>query len=106
MAGRADAFNPAELLLASLAACILKGTERVRILPVTPEGATCVYSAAHATVGQSSLDPLRRSAERKTNSPATAPRANHRQDPSSGTRKSSFVFCSITDCPRTKVSFQ
>jgi uncharacterized OsmC-like protein len=29
MAGRADAFNPAELLLASLAACILKGTDRV-----------------------------------------------------------------------------
>ncbi len=29
MAGRVDAFNPAELLLASLAACILKGTERV-----------------------------------------------------------------------------
>jgi uncharacterized OsmC-like protein len=29
MTGRADAFNPAELLLASLAACILKGTERV-----------------------------------------------------------------------------
>lgn len=29
MQGRADAFNPAELLLASLAACMLKGTERV-----------------------------------------------------------------------------
>lgn len=29
MDGRADAFNPAEMLLASLAACILKGTERV-----------------------------------------------------------------------------
>lgn len=29
MAGRPDAFNPAEILLASLAACILKGTERV-----------------------------------------------------------------------------
>jgi len=29
MAGRADAFNPAEMLLASLAACILKGSERV-----------------------------------------------------------------------------
>ena len=29
MAGRDDAFNPAEMLLASLAACILKGTERV-----------------------------------------------------------------------------
>ena len=29
MAGRDDAFNPAELLLASLAACILKGAERV-----------------------------------------------------------------------------
>ncbi len=29
MAGRADAFYPAELLLASLAASILKGTERV-----------------------------------------------------------------------------
>ncbi|MFN4102087.1 MAG: OsmC family protein, partial [Pararhodobacter sp.] len=29
MAGRADAFNPAEMLLASLAACILKSAERV-----------------------------------------------------------------------------
>lgn len=29
MAGRGDAFNPAKMLLASLAACILKGTERV-----------------------------------------------------------------------------
>ena len=29
MSGRADAFNPAELLLASLAACMLKSTERV-----------------------------------------------------------------------------
>lgn len=28
LAGREDAFNPAELLLASLSACILKGTER------------------------------------------------------------------------------
>lgn len=27
--GRADAFNPAELFLASLAACMLKGIERV-----------------------------------------------------------------------------
>jgi len=29
LAGRPDAFNPAELLLASLAACILKGAERI-----------------------------------------------------------------------------
>lgn len=29
MKGRQDAFNPAELLLASLAACILKGAERM-----------------------------------------------------------------------------
>jgi uncharacterized OsmC-like protein len=29
VAGRADAFNPAELLLASLAACMIKGAERV-----------------------------------------------------------------------------
>ncbi|MCB8840090.1 OsmC family protein [Aurantimonas sp. VKM B-3413] len=29
MAGRDDAFNPAEMLLASLAACLLKGSERV-----------------------------------------------------------------------------
>jgi uncharacterized OsmC-like protein len=29
LAGRRDAFNPAELLLAALAACILKGIERV-----------------------------------------------------------------------------
>ena len=28
-AGRADAFNPAELLLAALAACMIKGIERV-----------------------------------------------------------------------------
>jgi uncharacterized OsmC-like protein len=32
LAGRRDALNPAELLLAALAACILKGAERV--LPV------------------------------------------------------------------------
>lgn len=29
LAGRLDAFNPAELLLASVAACMLKGIERV-----------------------------------------------------------------------------
>ena len=29
MAGRQDAFNPAELFLASIAACMLKGIERV-----------------------------------------------------------------------------
>lgn len=29
MSGRDDAFNPAEMLLASLAACLLKGAERV-----------------------------------------------------------------------------
>lgn len=29
LAGRRDAFNPAELLLAALAACIIKGIERV-----------------------------------------------------------------------------
>jgi uncharacterized OsmC-like protein len=29
IAGRGDAFNPAELLLASIAACMIKGAERV-----------------------------------------------------------------------------
>ena len=29
LAGRSDAFNPAELLLAALAACMIKGIERV-----------------------------------------------------------------------------
>ncbi|MBX9856368.1 MAG: hypothetical protein K2Y26_12660 [Gemmatimonadaceae bacterium] len=29
LAGRPDAFNPAELLLAALAACMIKGIERV-----------------------------------------------------------------------------
>ncbi len=29
LAGRADAFNPAELLLAAIAACMIKGAERV-----------------------------------------------------------------------------
>ncbi|WP_332700907.1 OsmC family protein [Devosia sp.] len=32
LAGRADAFNPTEMLLAALAACIIKGAERA--LPV------------------------------------------------------------------------
>jgi uncharacterized OsmC-like protein len=32
MAGRPDAFNPAELLLAALAACMIKGIERVKPL--------------------------------------------------------------------------
>ncbi len=31
LAGRPDAFNPAELLLAALAACIIKGIERVKL---------------------------------------------------------------------------
>lgn len=46
LAGRVDAFNPAELLLAALAACIIKGIERVtpmmkfsfRSLDVTVDG--------------------------------------------------------------------
>ena len=29
MNGRSDAFNPAELFLASIAACMIKGIERV-----------------------------------------------------------------------------
>ncbi len=29
MAGRTDAFNPAELLLAAISACMIKGIERV-----------------------------------------------------------------------------
>ncbi len=29
LAGRADAFNPAELLLAAISACIIKGIERI-----------------------------------------------------------------------------
>lgn len=33
LAGRLDAFNPVELLLASLAACMLKGIERVTPMP-------------------------------------------------------------------------
>ena len=40
-AGRTDAFNPAELLLASVAACMLKGIERViPLLKFRLEGAT------------------------------------------------------------------
>ena len=30
--GRADAFNPAELLLAAVAACMIKGIERVALM--------------------------------------------------------------------------
>ena len=40
LAGRPDAFNPAELFLASIAACILKGIERVTpLLGFSLEGA-------------------------------------------------------------------
>jgi len=47
VAGRADAFNPAELLLASVAACMIKGAERaapmikfdLRGMEVRPHGA-------------------------------------------------------------------
>ena len=39
MAGRPDALNPAELLLASLATCMIKGAERVApMLPQDVEG--------------------------------------------------------------------
>ncbi len=41
LAGRRDAFNPAELLLGALAACMLKGIERVApMLHFTFRGAT------------------------------------------------------------------
>ena len=45
MAGRADAFNPAEMLLASLAACILKGTERV--MPMLQFDLRCIEVSLH-----------------------------------------------------------
>jgi uncharacterized OsmC-like protein len=39
LAGREDAFNPVELLLAALAACMIKGVERVkRLLAFQVEG--------------------------------------------------------------------
>lgn len=39
LAGRADAFNPAELLLAAVSACMIKGIERVApMLDFTFEG--------------------------------------------------------------------
>lgn len=39
LAGRADAFNPVELLLAALAACMIKGVERVKpVLKFQVEG--------------------------------------------------------------------
>jgi uncharacterized OsmC-like protein len=42
LAGRADAFNPAELLLAALSACIIKGIERVTpILDFRLRGVEC-----------------------------------------------------------------
>lgn len=47
MAGRPDAFNPAEMLLASLAACILKGTER--IIPMLDFDLRGIDVAIHGT---------------------------------------------------------
>lgn len=45
MEGRAYAFNPAEMLLASLVACMLKGTERVSRY----SGSTCTASRSRST---------------------------------------------------------
>lgn len=38
--GRADAFNPAELLQAALSACMLKGIERVTLVRVASRNRT------------------------------------------------------------------
>ena len=53
-AGRADAFNPAELLLASLAACMLKSIERVA--PILKFQFRGVHIAVH---GERQDDPPR-----------------------------------------------
>ena len=45
MAGRSDAFGPVELPLASLAACILKGTERV--IPMLDFGLSRIEVSLH-----------------------------------------------------------
>lgn len=46
LAGRRDAFNPVELLLASLAACMLKGIERVTpMLKFQLDGAAVTLTA-------------------------------------------------------------
>jgi hypothetical protein len=44
MAGRADAFNPAELFLAAIAACMIKGIERVT--PMLKFASRCVCTAS------------------------------------------------------------
>ena len=46
LAGRIDAFNPAELLLAALAACMIKGVERV--MPMLHFELRAVEVALHA----------------------------------------------------------
>lgn len=45
MAGRVDALNPAELLLASLAACMIKGAERVA--PMIEFDLNCLEVSLH-----------------------------------------------------------
>ena len=47
MKGRPDAFNPAELFLASIAACMLKGIERDASMPCGPRHGG--RSARHAS---------------------------------------------------------
>ncbi len=46
LTGPVDAFNPAELLLASVAACMIKGIERV--LPILDFSLDCVEVMLHA----------------------------------------------------------
>ena len=49
MSGRPDAFNPAELLLASLAGCLLKGTGRA--IPLLGFDCPAPVFLAHGVLG-------------------------------------------------------
>lgn len=58
MSGRLDAFNPVELLLASLSACIIKGIERVAGTLGIEYESVDVTLTAHRPVDEARIDDI------------------------------------------------
>lgn len=58
MSGRLDAFNPVELLLASLSACIIKGIERVAATLGIHYESVDISVTAHRPVEEARIDDI------------------------------------------------
>ena len=71
LAGRRDAMNPVELLLSALAACMLKGIERVTpMLHFQIDGAEVRLEAVPGRATQTDANPLRDHRGQRRDGPA------------------------------------